>query len=104
MKVATIKVTVAVLCWLKDDFGQQGGDPLVIEETVPTGASIMDLLHRLAGKYPVFGKKAFTVEPKVTFDYCAVIRNGTFIADLAALDSELKEGDTIKLIPGLYGG
>ena len=104
MKVATIKVTVAVLCWLKEDFGHEGWDPLVIEETVPRGASIMDLLHRLAGKYPVFGEKAFTVEPKVTFDYCAVIRNGTFIADLAALDSELEEGDTIKLIPGLYGG
>ena len=104
MKVPTIKVTVEVLSRLKEDFGHEGWDTLVIEETVPTGASIMDLLHTLAGKYSVFGKKAFAVEPKVTFDYCAVIRNGTFIADLAALDTELKDGDTIKLIPGLYGG
>ena len=104
MKVATIKVTVTVMCWLQKDFGHEGQDTLVIEETIPTGASIMDLLHALAVKYSVFGKKAFTVEPKVTFDYCAVICNGTFIADLAALDTELKEGDTIKLIPGLYGG
>ena len=104
MKVATVKVTVEVMSWLKEDFGHEGRDTLVIAETVPAGASIMDLLHTLAGKYSVFARKAFAVEAKVTFDYCAVICNGTFIADLAALDSELKDGDTIKLIPGLYGG
>ena len=104
MKVPTIKVTVEVMSWLKEDFGHKGWDTLVIEETVPTGASIMDLLHTLAGKYSVFGKKAFAVEPKVTFDYCAVIWDGTLLADLAELDAELKDGDTIKLIPGIYGG
>lgn len=104
MEVTAIKVTVTVMCWLQKDFGHEGRDRLVIEETVPGGTSIIDLFHQLAGKYPVFGKKAFTVEPRVTFDYCAVICNGTFLGDLAALDTELKEGDTIKLIPGLYGG
>ena len=104
MKVPTIKVTVEVMSRLKEDFGHEGWDRLVIEETVPTGASIMDLLHTLAGKYSVFGKKAFAVEQKVTFDYCAVIWNGTYLPNLAELDSELKSGDTIKLIPGLYGG
>ena len=104
MRVPAIKVTVEVMSWLKEDFGHEGWDTLVIEETVPTGASIMDLLHTLAGKYSVFGKKAFAVEQKVTFDYCAVIWNGTFLADLAELDTELKDGDTIKLIPGIYGG
>ena len=104
MKVAMIKVTVEVMSWLKKDFGHEGWDTFVIEETVPTGASIMDLLHTLAGKYSVFGKKAFTVEPKVTFDYCVVIWNGTFLADLAELDAELKDGNVIKLIPSIYGG
>ena len=104
MKVPTIKVTVEVMSYLKEDFGHEGWDTLVIKETVPTGASIMDLLHTLAGKYSVFGKKAFAVEPKVTFDYGAVIWNGTFLATVAELDTELKDGDTIKLIPGLYGG
>jgi len=99
-----MKVAVEVMGRLKKDFGHEGWDPLVIEETVPTGASIMGLLHTLAGKYSIFGKKAFAVEQKVTFDYCAIIRNGTFLAGLAELDTELKDGDTIKLIPGLYGG
>ncbi len=104
MKVPTIKVTVDVMSWLKEDFGHERWDTLVIEETVPTGASIMDLLHTLAGKYSVFGKKAFAVEQKVTFDYCAVIWNGAFLISLTELDAELKNRDAIKLIPGIYGG
>jgi len=104
MKVPTIKVTVEVMSWLKEDFGHEGGDSFVIEEIVPTGASVMDLLHTLAGKYSVFGKKAFVVEPKVTFDYCPVIWNGTLLPQLSELDTKLKDGDTIKLIPNLYGG
>ena len=104
MKVPTIKVTVDVMSWLKEDFGHEGWGTLVIEETVPTGASIMNLLHTLAGKYSVFGKKAFAVEHKVTFDYCAVIWNGTYLPNLAELDTELKDGDTVKLIPHIYGG
>ena len=104
MKVPTIKITIEVMSWLKEDFGHEGRDTLIIEETVPTGASIMDLLHTLAGKYSVFGKKAFAVEPKVTFGYCAVIWDKTFLADLTELDTELKDGNTIKLIPGIYGG
>ena len=92
------------MSWLKADFGHEGWDRFVIEETVPIGGSIMDLLHKLASKHPVFSKKAFAVEHKVTFDYCAVIWNGTYLPNLAELDTELKDGDTIKLNPGLYGG
>ena len=104
MKVPTIKVTVEVMSRLKEDFGHTDRDTLVIEETVYQGASIMDLLHILAGKYPVFSKKAFAVEQKVTFDYCAVFWNGTLLAELTEMDSELKDGNTVKLVPALYGG
>lgn len=104
MKVPMIKITFEVMFLLKADFGHNGWDRFVIEETVPTGTSIMELLHKLAGKYPVFSKKAFAVEHKVTFGYCAVIWNGTYLPNLAELDTELKDGDTVKLIPHIYGG
>lgn len=104
MNVRTIKVTIEVTSWLKRDFGHEGQDRLLIEETVPTGTFILDLLRVLAGKYPVFGKKAFVVEHNVTFDYCSVIWNGTFLPQLPELDTKMKDGDTIKLIPNLYGG
>jgi molybdopterin converting factor small subunit len=100
----TIKVTVEVMSWLKEDFGHQGWDKLVIEETVSPGTSVMDLLRTIASKYPRFGQKAFANPNQDLLDYCAVIRNGTFISALADLNTELQDGDNIKLSPGFYGG
>jgi len=100
----TIKVTVEVMSWLKEDFGHKGWDKLVLEETVSPGTSIMDLLRIIASKYPRFGQKAFGNPNQDFLDYCAVILNGTFLSAMAELNTELKDGDNIKLSPGFYGG
>jgi len=101
---ATIKVTIEVMSWLKEDFGHEGWDKLVFEETISPQTSIMDLLHLMADKYPKFSHKAFADPRQDFFDYCAVILNGSFLSNPAALNTELKEGDNIKLTPGFYGG
>ncbi len=103
-KSGTIKVNIEVMSWLKDDFGHQSWGKLIVEETVSPGTSIMDLAHLLADKYPEFGRKAFTDLKQSFFDYCAVILNGRFLSAQAELNTELKEGDNIKLSPGFYGG
>ena len=101
---ARIKVTVEVMSWLKEDFGHHGWDKLVLEETISPGTSIMSLLHLMGGKYPKFGRKAFT-DPKQDFlDYCLIILNGSLLSAPAELNTELKEGNNIKLSPGFYGG
>jgi molybdopterin converting factor small subunit len=100
----TIKVSVEVLSWLKDDFNHEGWDKLIFDQEIPLGASIMDLLRQLAGKYPRFNQKAFTDETNNLLDYCAVVYNGTFLSSLQSLDTELKDGDSLKLTPGFYGG
>ena len=100
----TIKVNIEVMSWLKEDFGHQNWDKLVLEETVSPGASIKDLIHLIAKKYPKFGQKALADPNQDFFDYCAVILNGSFLSNPAALNTELKEGDNIKLSPGFYGG
>ena len=99
-----IHVNLEVMSWLKEHFNYKGKDKFLIKETVPGGCSVIELLRVLAGKYPVFGKKAFSVKQTVTFDYCAVGLNGRLITDLAGLDVSLKDGDTIKLFPHIYGG
>ena len=101
---APTKVTIEVMSWLKEDFGHEGWDKLVFEEAISPGTSIMDLLHTLAKKYPKFAKKAFADPNQDFFDYCAVILNGSFLSNPAALNTELKEGDNLKLSPGFYGG
>lgn len=101
---AALTVSIEAMSWLKEDFGHEGRDKLILEETISSRTSIMDLLHHLAEKYPKFGQKAFTSPEQDFLDYCAVILNGSFLSNLAALNTELKEGDNIKLSPGFYGG
>jgi len=100
----TIKVSVEVLSWLKEDFDHEGWDKLIFDQAIPRDSTIMDLLEQLARKYPKFNQKAFADAKSNLLDYCAVIRNGTFLSSLQDLDTELKEGDNVKITPGFYGG
>ncbi len=101
---ATVKVSVEVMSWLKEDFEHEGWDRLVFDQEITRNSSIMDLLQQLARKYPRFNQKAFIDSKHNLLDYSAVILNGTFLSSLQNLDTELKEGDNIKLTPGFYGG
>ena len=100
----TIKVSIEVMSWLKEDFDHEGWDRLVFDQEISANSSIMDLLRQLAKKYPSFNKKAFTDAKHNLLEYSAVVLNGTFLSSLQNLDTELKEGDNIKLTPGFYGG
>jgi len=101
---ATVKVSVEVMSWLKEDFEHEGWDRLVFDQEITRNSSIMDLLQQLAREYPRFNQKAFIDSKHNLLDYSAVVFNGTFLSSLQNLDAELKEGDNIKLTPGFYGG
>ena len=100
----TIKVIIEVTSWLKEDFGHDGLNNLVIEEVISQGTSIMDLIHLIADKYPKFGKKALADQKQNLLDYLLVILNGSIVSTPAALNTELKEGDKVTLTPAFYGG
>ncbi len=100
----TIKVSVEVLSWLKEDFDHEGWDKLIFDQEIARGSSIMDLLQQLAKKYPRFNQKAFIDSKNDLLNYCAVVFNGTFLSSLQSLNTKLKEEDNIKLTPGFYGG
>jgi molybdopterin converting factor small subunit len=104
MNKATIKVSVEVMSWLKEDFEHEGWDRLVFDQEITGNSSIMDLLQQLAKKYPRFNQKAFIDSKRNLLDYSAVVFNGTFLSSLQNLGVELKEGDNVKLTPGFYGG
>ena len=56
---ATIKVSVEVLSWLKEDFNHEGWDKLIFDQEIARGSSIMDLLQQLGKKYPKFKSKIY---------------------------------------------
>lgn len=99
-----MKVTVEVTSWLKEDFNHKSQGSLVLEEVVTPGTSIIDLIHLMADKYPKFGKKVFNGQKQELTDYCLMILNGSIVSASAELNTELKEGDTIKFLPFFFGG
>ena len=100
----TIKVSVEVVSWLKEDFGHDGWDRLAFDQEIPRSSTLMGLLQQLGKEYPKFRQKAFAEAGRNLLDYSAVVHNDTFLSSLQDLDIELKEGDEIKLAPGFYGG
>jgi molybdopterin converting factor small subunit len=100
----TIKINIEIISWLKDDFDHKSSDRLDFKENIKPKTSVTGLLHHLADKHPKFGRKAFNDPQQELFDYCAVILNGRFLSAPAELNTELKEGDSVKLTPAFYGG
>jgi molybdopterin converting factor small subunit len=96
------EIPVEVMSWLKEDFNHETPGGLTLTETVTPKTSILDLVRRLADKYPAFKKKTFEHKDGLT-EYCMVILNGRLISP-AELSQEIKPGDKITLTPAFYGG
>ena len=60
------EVPVEVLSWLKEDFGHRTPGAFAFSEKVTRGMTIIDLLHQLGARFPVFGKKAFAEKQDLT--------------------------------------
>jgi len=98
------KVKLEVIPWLTDYFGARGASRLVLEEEAAEGEKVRDLLVRLADRYQEFGRLAFDAEKGQLSGHITVICNNRLLELLDGLDTVLKEGDTILLLPAYAGG
>lgn len=96
------EVSIEVMSWLKEDFNHKTPGGLTLTEVVIPRTTILQLVRRLAEKFPAFNKKTFAHKDGMT-EYCMVILNGRLISP-AELTQELKPGDKITLTPAFYGG
>jgi len=99
-----IRVVVEIVAWLRDYFDYAGEGRLVFNETITPGTTVMGLVRLLSNRYPKFGKEAFEEQGHELSGNIAVILNGDTISSPAELDSELKEGDVVTLLPAFVGG
>lgn len=98
----TVQVVVEVVPWLTDYFNHPGGGRLRISEELAPGATVVDLLRRLAQRYPTFGREAFPQEE--LSGHVAVLVNGRWLRPDDKLDTALETGDTVTLLPAFSGG
>ncbi len=69
------------------------------------GGSVRDVLGSLAGKYPDLGKRLFTANGEQEINrFINVYVNDEDIRFLENLDTAVKPGDELSIVPAIAGG
>ncbi len=97
-------VKLEVLPWLTEALGARPSEHLLMEEEVADGATVGDLLTKLAQRYPRFQKVAFAPGSQMLRDEISVIVNDRILELLQGLETKLSNGDVIVLLPAFSGG
>lgn len=95
-------VRFEVVGWLARAFAGAGSGRLRLEEAVEAGASVGQMLHRLAQAYPEFGRAMF--QGGALTGHVDVVLNDSLLSLPEGLEVRLRDGDTVILVPAYAGG
>jgi MoaD family protein len=96
-----LKVTIEYLGYIKQSLGLTQAENLEIK----TNASVRDLLIRLAEKHgEPFKKAVYHPEDKELQPHHILAINGLMVNLLNGLDTKLKDGDRVTIMPVVTGG
>ncbi|MEE8443522.1 MAG: MoaD/ThiS family protein [Dehalococcoidia bacterium] len=98
------RIKLEVISWLTRAFSSKESSRLVLEEAVEAGNTVRDLFDRLAAENPVFAEYVFNREKQEITGHVSVIFNDRILELLDGLDTEVKDGDTVTLLPAFSGG
>ncbi len=90
--------------WVSELLSNQAGGNLVLEETIEEGATIGDLLKRLKNENQAFGSAVFDTETGKLSGNVMIVLNDRVMEALEGLETGIKDGDVIKLLPVISGG
>lgn len=98
------RVRLEVLAWATRAFDTNSARPLVLEEEIEEGERVEDFFVRLASRYPGFGPIVFDPIARRLTGQVTIIYNGRLLELVEGLDTELRDGDTLLLVPAFAGG
>ena len=84
--------------------GEGTTEDTILETKVGDGETIRTLLGRLAGRYPRFGQIVFDAKSKNLSEEVSLFLNGRRLELLDGLETKLKDGDVLSLLPFISGG
>ncbi len=90
--------------WVSELLGSQAEGNLVLEENVEEGDTIGDLLKKLKNENQTFGRIMFDTETGNINGNVMIVLNGRIMEALKGLETGIKDGDIIKLLPVISGG
>ncbi len=101
---AMATVRLEIVPWLTRNFGGLGLGRLVLEREVSEGQVLGKLLRDLAAQHQEFAKVAFDAALERPTRYVSLILNDRIVEWAEEWTTEVKDGDTLVLLPAYAGG
>ncbi|MFC1976752.1 MoaD/ThiS family protein [Chloroflexota bacterium] len=98
------RVNLEILPWISDTFNGRKSGHLVLEEHIDEGATIGNLMRKLAEEHQAFGDVMFDTGTDRLGGHVVITLNDRFVESIAGLDTKIQDGDTIRLFPLIAGG
>ena len=98
------RIRLEVLPWVSDVLDNQAVGRLVLEETIEEGATIGDLMRKLGSENQAFGDVMFDIETDKLSGNVMIVLNDWIVEALEGLETNIKDGDIIKILPVIAGG
>ena len=100
----TMQVQVKVLPWFSEIIVPGQRTQVEVETELPPGSVLRSLLAGLAARYARFDQAIYEPQSDALRETVIVTHNERLVSPAAALDLELKNGDTVALLPAYSGG
>ncbi len=101
----TITVAIEVVSWVNRFVGGPGTGEVRLEETVPRGATVRDVLRRAGERFPELGRALWDPgQPRELGDNIEVLVNNAVLGVSHDLDTPLLDGERITLLGQYMGG
>ncbi|MFC2004698.1 MoaD/ThiS family protein [Chloroflexota bacterium] len=98
------RIQLEILPWISDVLDGQGAGRLVLEKTIEEGATIGDVIRKLAREHQAFSDTIFDTKTDKLSSHVMIVLNDRVMEALKGLDTNIKDGDIIKLLPVIAGG
>jgi len=99
-----VRVRLEILPGLSDAFGGKGLGPVVFDKETEEGATVGNVIRKLAAEHQAFGDIILDTKTDKLSGYVAIVLNDRLLEALKGLDTNIKDGDIIKLFPVIAGG
>ena len=99
-----VRVRLEILPGLSDAFDDERLGPVVFDKETEEGATVGNVIRKLADEHQAFGDIIFDTKTDKLSGYVAIVLNDRLLEALKGLDTNIKDGDIIKLFPVIAGG
>ncbi len=98
------RIRLEVLLGLSDAFGGKGSDPVIFDKETEEGTTVGDVIRKLAAEHQAFSEIIFDTKSDKLSGQVAIVLNDRLLEALKGLDTNIKDGDIIRLFPVVAGG